>query len=121
MAANKAKARSTDCTRRGPSGGDSIMQDCTKLVRHGSPLNSRHWGVVRGRSGCRFSQRQHEPIGPVEERGALDGVMDLEVIQPRIPECHDMPWAERGWSLRERYGRVDDGSPTPTTLTGRPR
>ncbi len=59
----------------------------------------RLWGSCRRR---RLPQGQHQSVRPVEERGAVDGVGDGEVVQACVAELLHVLRSEGCWSGRER-------------------
>src|SRR5581483_7506485 len=58
-----------------------------------------------------LSQRQHQPVGPAEERRRLHEVQQLEVVQPQVAEALDLLLGGGWWRDGERGREVGDGPP----------
>src|ERR1700722_10067955 len=87
----------------------------TSPTPSGSPLKSSlprlGGGKDSGRRRSRLAQRQHQPVGPIEERSGTDYVDDRLVIEAAVAQRIDVLRTERHRRRGERHRCSDNGVP----------
>ncbi|MDB5506714.1 MAG: hypothetical protein JWR75_1352 [Devosia sp.] len=64
----------------------------------------------------RLADRQHQPVGPVEEGGSLDGVGDGGIVKAHIAQTLNFGSAEAGRRGGQRDAGGDYGVPAFTEI-----
>ena len=98
-------------------------QNCSTIRAFARPISaapSRREARGSARSALRrrrrLAERQHEAIGPGEERRGRDRIEDREIVEPGLTQPLDMLRPEFGRSARQRRRGGNDRAPTLVEL-----